>query len=166
MNGAASALEVVHRIPGRLRVKLPTSAQTEGLGDALSVVPGVTSAVWSPLTRGLLVQYDRERGNEAAIVDAIAEHAQVDVAPVAQPDANGHRPTVTGAVISLFSEVDSRVTRASGGAFGLGVLVPAALTLWAARELLRGRAAPLAWSSALWYAHGLFRDYAFPGRED
>jgi len=54
----------------------------------------------------------------------------------------------------------------SGGALTLGMLVPAVLTLWAARELLRGRAAPLAWSSALWYAHGLFRDYAFPGRED
>ena len=39
------------------------------------------------------------------------------------------------------------------------------LTLWAARELLRGRTAPLAWSSALWYAHGLFRDYALPTRE-
>ena len=26
----------------------------------------------------------------------------------------------------------------------------------------RGRAAPLSWSSALWYAHGLFRDYNLP----
>jgi hypothetical protein len=166
VNAAASALEVVHRIPGRLRVRLPTDAQTEGLGDAVTAVAGVTSAVWSPVTRGLLVRYDRERADEGAIVTAIAEHAQVDVTPAPQPDASEPRPTVAATVMSLFGEIDTRVTRASGGAFGLGVLVPAVLTLWAARELFRGRAAPLAWSSALWYAHGLFRDYAVPGRED
>jgi hypothetical protein len=44
--------------------------------------------------------------------------------------------------------------------------VPLALTIWAGREILRGHAAPLAWSSALWYAHGLFRDYSVPSRED
>jgi hypothetical protein len=68
-------LELVHRIPGRLRVRLPKHAQTEGLGDAVTALPGVTSAVWSPLTRGLLVRYDRERGDEA-IVAAIAEGAR------------------------------------------------------------------------------------------
>jgi hypothetical protein len=166
MTAAAPVLDVVHRIPGRLRVRLPSDAHTDGLGDVVGALPGVTSAVWSPVTRGLLVRYDAQRADEQAIIDAIAEQAQVDVAPPAQPESNGVRPTVTGAVISLFGDVDARVTRVSGGALTLGMLVPAVLTLWAARELLRGRAAPLAWSSALWYAHGLFRDYAFPGRED
>jgi len=163
---APSVLDVVHRIPGRVRVRLPADAHTEGVGDAVSALPGVTSVVWSPLTRGLLVRYDADRADEPAILDAIAQHAHVEAAPAAQPELNGHRPTVVGAVTSLFGEVDTRIARASGGALGLGVLVPAVLTLWAARELLRGRAAPLAWSSALWYAHGLFRAHAFPGRED
>ena len=52
--------------------------------------------------------------------------------------------------------------RSRGDAVGLGSLVPVALTVWAARELLLGRAGPLAWSTALWYAHGLFRDYNTP----
>jgi hypothetical protein len=51
------------------------------------------------------------------------------------------------------------VTRGSGGLLTLGALIPLALTAWAAREVLRGRTGPLAWSTALWYAHGLFRDY-------
>jgi hypothetical protein len=164
-DAAAPTLEVVHRVPGRLRVRVPARAHAEGLGEAVAALPGVTAAAWSPLTRGLLVLYDRDRADEAAIVAAIAEHAQLEVAPPAAPIANGQRPTLTATVGSLFSEIDGRVARATSGALGLGVLVPMALTLWAAREILRGRTAPLAWSSALWYAHSLFRDYALPTRE-
>jgi hypothetical protein len=159
-------LEVVHRVPGRLRVRVPAGAHVEGLGDAVAVLPGVTAAAWSPLTRGLLVLYDRDRADESAIVAAIAEHAQLEVGPSAAPIANGDRPTLVATVTSLFGEIDGRVARATRGALGLGVLVPVALTLWAAREIVRGRTRPLAWSSALWYAHSLFRDYALPTRED
>ena len=159
-------LEVVHRIPGRLRVRIPESGESAGLTDAVSALAGVTSVAYSPLTRGLLVLYDRERADEAAIVSAIADHAALDVMASAEPQSsNGDRPNLATTVASVFSAVDARVTGATGGALTLGVLVPAVLTLWAARELFRGRAAPLAWSSALWYAHGLFRDYASPHRE-
>lgn len=163
---AHEALELVHHIPGRLRVRLPSGVDASGLTDTVAALPGVTSVVWSPLTRGVLVLYDRERADEAAIVSAIADHAQLDVAsPAESRSTNGERPKLAATVASLFSAVDARLTGATGGAVTLGVLVPAVLTLWAARELLRGRAAPLAWSSALWYAHGLFRDYGLPHRE-
>jgi len=164
-DAAHETLEVVHRIPGRLRVRIPPTVDAADLSDAVSALPGVASATWSPLTRGLLVLYDRERADEAAIVGAIVDHTQVDVAPPAAASTNGGRPTVAGAVSSVFSAVNARVAGTTGGAITLGVLVPAVLTLWAAREILRGRAAPLRWSSALWYAHSLFRDYALPHRE-
>jgi len=164
-DAAHETLEVVHRIPGRLRVRIPSTVDAADLSDAVSALPGVASATWSPLTRGLLVLYDRERADEAAIVGAIVDHTQVDVAPPAAASTNGGRPTVAGAVSSVFSAVNARVAGTTGGAITLGVLVPAVLTLWAAREILRGRAAPLRWSSALWYAHSLFRDYALPHRE-
>ncbi len=109
---------------------------------------------------------DAIRRRAFKILAAIAEHAGAKAPAPAAPAARGARPTVVAAVTSIFREVDARIARASGGAVGLGVLVPAALTLWAARELLRGRARPLAWSSALWYAHSLFREYALPTRED
>jgi len=164
-DAAHETLEVVHRIPGRLRVRIPPTVDAADLSDAVSALPGVASATWSPLTRGLLVLYDRERADEAAIVGAIVDHTQLDVAPPAAASTNGGRPTVAGAVSSVFSAVNARVAGTTGGAITLGVLVPAVLTLWAAREILRGRAAPLRWSSALWYAHSLFRDYALPHRE-
>jgi len=163
---ADGILEIVHRIPGRLRVRLPPGVPGTELRDGIAARPGVTSATWSPLTRGLLVLYDHGRADEAAIVADIASHTELDVATPADPITNGKRPTLATTMTSLFGAIDARVTGATGGALALGVLVPAVLTLWAARELLRGRAAPLAWSSALWYAHGLFRDYALPTRED
>jgi hypothetical protein len=39
------------------------------------------------------------------------------------------------------------------------MLLSIALLFWAARQLLRGPVTALSWTSALWYAHGLFRDY-------
>jgi hypothetical protein len=161
---ARAMLHVLHHIPGRLRVRLPGEARAEGLVEAVTAVPGVASAAWSPRTRGLLVRYERERADPAAIVAAIAAHTDVEVAPPAPRAATV--PTLAGAATSLFGEIDGRVLRATRGAVGLGVLIPAALTLWAAREILRGRTAPLAWSSALWYAHGIFRDYTLPAHED
>ena len=55
---------------------------------------------------------------------------------------------------------------ATHGLLGLGGLFPVALTAWAMAEVVRGRVAPLAWSSALWYAHGLFRNDQLPAARD
>jgi hypothetical protein len=160
------AVQVVHQVPGRLRVRVPAGARADGLAEAVAELPGVISAAWSPVTRGLLVRYDPDAADESAIVAAIAEHAQVDVEMPAPPETNGHRPTLAGTVTSVVGDLDARIARTTQGAVGLGVLVPVALTLWAGLEILRGRAAPLVWSSALWYAHGLFRDYVVSPRED
>jgi hypothetical protein len=165
VESAHGALEVVHRIPGRLRVRVPSAADGAQLRDVVAALPGVSSATWSPLTRGLLVLYDPERADDTTIVGALARHADVEVQLPTEPVTNGARPTLVGTTTSLVGAIDARVSGATRGVLGLGVLIPAVLTLWAARELLRGRGAPLAWSTALWYAHGLFRDYALPTRE-
>ena len=131
--------------------------------DAITELPGVLSASWSPRTRGLRVLYDRA-ADSARIVDAIVEHTGAEPT-TARAVSNGARPTLAAAVTSLAHDVNARVTRASGGLVTLSALVPLALTVWAAGEVLRGRTGPLAWSTALWYAHGLFRDYTVSSRE-
>jgi len=161
-----SAVEIVHHIPGRLRVRVPAGAQVEGLAEAVAALPGVISAAWSPVTRGLLVRYEPDRAEESTIVAAIAEHLELDVVMPATAAANGHPATLATTVTSAVGELDARIARGTRGTVGLGLLVPAALTLWAGLEILRGRAAPLVWSSALWYAHGLFRDYLISPHED
>jgi hypothetical protein len=159
-------VSVVHQVRGRLRVRVPSTARVEGLVEAVLGMPGVRAASWSPRTRGLLVLHDD--ADTEAILDTIARHAGVerfgDASPAAA--AAGTRPTLAATTTAVFSEMNARVSRATGGLLTLGVLVPLALTLWAGREILRGRTAPLAWSTALWYAHGLFRDYNVPSRDD
>ena len=157
-------VRVVHDIPGRLRVRLPVSADGAGVAERVRGLAGVERCTWSPRTEGLLTVYGLPLSAETviqAVRDATGLDADVDAADPSgsAPDA---RPTLGTAVAGAAGEIDRRLRAATRDAVGLGSLVPVALTVWAARELLLGRAAPLAWSSALWYAHGLFRDYNTP----
>lgn len=166
-----SALHVAHDIPGRLRLRLPPGSQTDRLPEPLLAEAGVMACRWSPRTASLLVFYDPQRTSRAALVDAVARLAGVDPAPESDAAASALEATEPGAafvsgVRELFGDVDRRVQHATRGLIGLGGLFPAALTAWALTEIVRGRAAPLAWSSALWYAHGLFRDYQVPPARD
>lgn len=156
-------MHIVHHIPGRLRLRVPAPADGSALTDALQHVPGVRSCAWSARTRGLLVQYEPGPSTADAILDALAEQGHAVEPPAVPPaPAPDPRPPLARAVSAGFGELDSRVKAATRGVVGLGMIVPIALTLWAVRELALGRTGPLAWSSALWYAHGLFRDYNAP----
>jgi hypothetical protein len=154
-------LAILHDIPGRLRVRLPAGARTEGVADAVTRLPGVAGCRWSPRTRSLLTLYRPAEVAADDLVESIASHADVDLAPAVMSSAAAGvgRTPVAGTVIETVGAVNQRVARATGGALSLGLLVPLALTLWALRDATRGPMRPLPWSTALWYAHGLFRDY-------
>jgi hypothetical protein len=168
-----SALLVAHDIPGRLRLRLPPGVPAEELSAAIGALPSVISHTWSPRTHSLLVLYDPQQGDRDAIIETVARVTGFDVSP--ESATNGHAPALArpepGALLAqgvrqLFGELDQRVQHASRGLIGLGGLFPVGLTAWAFAEVVRGRVAPLAWSSALWYAHGLFRDYQVPLARD
>jgi hypothetical protein len=55
--------------------------------------------------------------------------------------------------------LDTRVHGATRGFLRLGTLLPLGLLGWAVTEIARGRGRPLSWTSAVWYAHSIFRDY-------
>lgn len=160
---ASAALAVVHSMQGRLRLRLPPAAEISRLAEAVRALTGVTEATWNPRTHGLLVRYRPEETTPAAILQVVVTHTGLP-APDDTADAAGRDEPLAVAVTSAVSALNVRVRRATRGRLDLGVLVPLALTAWALGELLRARTAPLAWSSALWYAHGLFRDYALRER--
>jgi hypothetical protein len=165
--GAMAEIQVVHDIPGRLRLRLPHPAHTEGLRDAVATQPGVTECTWSPRTRSMLLRYQPETATAAALIASVAQHAGLNAPTAAADEAAAMRATDTASfgVREVFDELDRRVRRVTGDRAGLGGLFPLALTVWAVTEVVRGRTAPLAWSSALWYAHGLYRDYNMTPRE-
>jgi heavy-metal-associated domain-containing protein len=164
---AAPALMVAHDIRGRLRLRVPAGARTEGLAEAIAQRAGVAACIFTPRTRSLLVRYDPDTVGTADLVREVAAHADVDEppAPRAEP-AVPHPPSVVSTAIAEgVSRLDRRLHAATQGTLDLGTVMPLALGFWAVREMLRGQVAPLAWSSALWYAHGLFRDYNIAGPE-
>ena len=153
---------LVHDIPGRLRLRLPPAENEPDVASALGREPGVTSATWSPRTRSLLIFYDAAVADRAALVRFVARQAQLDepaaldvpAMPVVA-DGDNFARGVTGA----FAEIDGRMRRATRGLIGLRGILPLALVGWALSDVVRRGGTPLSWSSALWYAHGLFRDY-------
>jgi hypothetical protein len=159
-------IQVVHDIPGRLRLRLPHPAHTEGLREAVATHPGVTNCTWSPRTRTVLLRYQPSTATSTALIDSVARHTGLEgpLPPDAAPAMHSTGAASFG-VREMFEELDHRVRRGTGGRAGLGGLIPLALVAWAFAEVVRGRAAPLVWSSALWYAHGLYRDYNMTPRE-
>ena len=146
---------VEHTLPGRLRLRLPRDADLERLTQALGARPGVAAAIGSPVTGGVLVRFDPARIDTGALLDVLASHSLEALAPEGAPSSGTLAEAVTGALRSL----DAKVKGSTRSAVGLGTLLPLGLVAWAAGEIARGRGTPLAWSSALWYAHGVFRDY-------
>jgi hypothetical protein len=162
---AVAALAVVHDIPGRLRLRLPPGTATAELAAVVGRQAGVLECRWAARTRSLLIQYRPGVTSPGALVEAVAARSGAPAAPRIQPPAAGPppRPSLARAIAGGFAELDREVARATHGALDLRLLLPLALAGWALREILRGQAGPLAWSAALWYAHGLFRDYSLPG---
>jgi hypothetical protein len=158
---SARAVRVVHDIPGRLRLRLPPGASAAGLTDAIDRLNGAQSSVWSPRTRSLLIRYDTSLLTPAEIVRAVAGHTDLDE-PIPSGDTRdeGAGGPIASAIVETFSGFNERVARRTRGRLDLRIVVPVALVLWAGRQLLRGPVTSLSWTSALWYAHGLFRDYS------
>ena len=99
----------------------------------------------------------------AEITRVVAEHTDVDP-PASSDDSRAEegRSPVATAIVGTFSNLNERVTQRTRGRLDLGMLVSVGLVLWAGRQLLRGPVTSLSWTSALWYAHGIFRDYTAP----
>jgi hypothetical protein len=156
----AGTVRIVHDIPGRLRLRLPRGTSATGVQDVVDRLNGAHGSVWSPRTRSLLIRYDAGVLTRAEIARAVAEHADLDLqAPSENSPPDDGRPVVATAVASVFNNFNERVARRTRGRLDLGLLVSVGLVLWAGRQLLRGPVTSLSWTSALWYAHGLFRDY-------
>lgn len=113
----------------------------------------------------MLVHYAPDRTSSEDIFGAVGARAgavQAAAGPAATPgSAHGPSLLATG-ITQALTEINMGVRRSTGGWLDLGTLLPLVLGAWAVRDLIRGQVGPLAWSSALWYAHGLFRDYSLP----
>lgn len=166
-----SDLEIVHVSRGRLRLRIANGAVADGLPAAVLAEPGVSGCRWSPRTRSLVVLFRPEAADAQSLTEAVARVTGATVRPShgeldAEPPPVEPGTALTAGLRDLVGIADRGVQRFSRGTLGLSSLLPIALVAWAAMELVRGRTGPLAWSTALWYAHGLYRDYSVSGPRD
>jgi hypothetical protein len=70
-----------HTVPGRLRVKLPglkgSPRQAERLTATVRQLPGVSEAAANPTTGSLLVLFDPQQTDHAAIVSFLRERGEI-----------------------------------------------------------------------------------------
>ena len=135
--------------------------------STLRSVPGVRTVDGSGLTGSVRIEYDPFRLAESALVDVLRElDRRLDVGGRDRPTAIEPTARLDASSTPLIRLAGATTVLALAATEVVSWPLLTALILAAdGPTLLRGRTGPIAWSTALWYAHGLFRDYALPTRE-
>jgi hypothetical protein len=164
---SANGARIVHRSPGRLRLRMPALRQepelaariTERLGD----LPGVRELRSIPATGSVLVLYDAAF-DEAKWMETAESEGLIRISPEPPEELTPAAPR--GATVwQAWEQANQAVNRASHSLLDLRTLIPLCLVLWSIRQILLDR--PLArtpWYTLLWYAFGIFTRFSPPPR--
>ena len=144
-------LEVVHALPGRMRLKIPSLARRpRALADfaaALRRLDGISDVAANPILGTALVRYDAARLEPSLVVAAAARAFDFETA------YRRHRSLVGGELHAVHCALNQAVLRRSGGVFDLPALMTVLLVVTFVRGILgRGgtKFSPLA---VLWWLH-------------
>ena len=144
---------VVHRIAGRLRLRLPERKGDAlffaGLAESVRALPGVIEARPSPLAASLVVEHEvvpREQLDAALTSLGLG---LIEGEPAAEPPLQ--------ALAGSFAEVERELRSVTGNATDLRTLGFLALAAAGLVQIVRGQPLSAA-SSLLWHAAELLRD--------
>jgi len=156
-------IELVHAIPGRIRLRVPEIKGkpdlTGALQKQLSGFRVVRRVEVNPITGSVLVLYDP--ADTAAIVElGRALFPGLDRFGSANPlpDSAGAEaePSLEEGLADAVRDLNARVESTTGGA-DLKVLLPLALLLFGIKGLLLGKKVPSpSWYDYLWFAFGTY----------
>lgn len=77
---------LVHKIPGRVRIKVPTIRYSPGgasvVQDFLESLPGVEKILCNPVTGSVVVCYDESTTSAGEIIEALKDQGHLNAAPV------------------------------------------------------------------------------------
>ena len=164
-NGA----RIVHRSPGRLRVRVEQARHDAELGrrigERLSGVPGVSRIETAPDTGSVLVLFEPSRFDEERLASAAreADLFHLDLSPA----VTGEGQPRDGLLGAVWQRANAAVNQRSRGPFDLRTLVPLVLVVWAVRQILtEPRLARTPWYTLLWYAWGIYTRFVPPARSN
>jgi hypothetical protein len=143
---------VTHRVPHRLRLKIPAKRRDTGYFDAIaqhfSSMNGLESVEANPLTATLLITHDLD-------IDTFLLEAQekgfFSLQRTSPPEMNIHK-VVTG----HFSDIDNQIKGFTKGSLNVGGAAFLALVGVGLYQISRGNFAAPAWYTAFWYAMNIF----------
>jgi cation-transporting P-type ATPase C len=159
---AAPRAEVVHSMPGRLRLRFARREAeprtVESLLDRLRRQPGIRGARFNAASGSIVVEYDPAALPQAVLLDSLP----VTSPDPAEPIAGAADPPAADSLRRCWWEANAALARLSGGRADLRLLVPLALALLAVRGLIRqGEMGSAPWHALLWYSYNVF--YHFYG---
>jgi hypothetical protein len=165
---AVAPATIAHRLPGRVRLRLPRSHRSPSLmakvRNAITALAGVARVMIEPATGSILVEHDRSRTTLDMIAEALEQTAGLplhmgEAHDNPGPSMNGRAPLARAATRTT-STIDDTIRRATGGLFSLRLLVPltlAGLAIYQFQRTGTGLLAPP--YTLLWYAFSLFMTF-------
>ena len=147
-------LEVVHALPGRLRLRLPSlRARPQALAAFASTVErldGIRAVEVNPLLGTALVRYDAAKLTPSLVVAAATHGFDFEAA------LRRRRSLVGGELHLLHGALDQAVMRRSGGLLDLSALMTLTLVVTFVRGLAGRGGAKFSPLAVLWWLHRSF----------
>ena len=144
-------LEVVHALPGRMRLKIPSLARRpRALADfaaALKRLDGVSEVTANPVLGTALVRYDAAALTPSLVVAAATHGFDFETA------FRRHRSLVGGELSAIHYALNQAVLRRSGGVLDLPALMTVLLIVTFVRGVLGRGGAKFSPLAVLWWLH-------------
>ena len=170
----AGFLEVSHRLPGRVRVRIPAlrrrREEMERVARRAADLPGVFDVKGHPFTGSLLVGFDPMRIAEEHIVAALRDAAGVatvlqpgDPRPAPPPRPGAPASAVGRATMEAFRALDEEVMRVTGGGMNLSTLATLGFFGAGALGVAANKAVPAPpWFNLAWWGFRTFMTVEAP----
>jgi hypothetical protein len=161
-------IEVVHAIPGRVRLKIPgiktNPARADDIREWLRTLSGIRQAAVNPNTGSVLILYDQE-DQDSVLASVGTAFPDLDVSEwqdrwAPSPDGDPSRPALAEHIVDSSRQLNARVEQGTGG-IDLKLALPLTLAGLGALDLLRrsltGRKPAVPnWYDLLWFAFASF----------
>ncbi len=144
-------LEVVHALPGRLRLRIPSLAQRARamaeFAASLKRLDGIADVSVNPTLGTALVRYDAAKLTPSLVVAAATHGFDFETA------FRNHRSLVGGELNAIHYALNQAVLRRSGGVFDIPALMTVLLIVTFVRGIV-GRGGPkFSPLAVLWWLH-------------
>jgi hypothetical protein len=151
---------VSHRVPGRVRVRIPTMQNQEDyfarVRDRLATIPGMVRLTTNTRTASVLIEFSGDQLEGLSDLGQKLELFELGSRP--------HPHSLSEFLYKITGEPDHFVKRVTDGRLDFAGITAIALTGFGISQVIRGHALPAGWT-LLWNAANLVRDVGKVGHD-